>query len=215
MGGMAGLRFALLVAVVIVAGHDATYAIANGIGGMAAALRDTGHDGYWAPTVVLVAVLAAALAAATLARRGQLLAELRNLQARRRSIGIAELAAAPTFFLAARLLLTALVIFTLQENIEHYTAHAGHTPGFGVLAGHGYASTLPVFVAFALLVAVIARYLAADTAALIAAIARARALPRSHPSLPALRPDWVNLPRAVAVAANPDLGRAPPLLLAS
>ena len=212
---MARLRFALLVAIVLVVGHDLTYATANGLGGMAAALRDTGHDSYWAPTAVLVAVLATTVVAATLARRGRLVGELRSLQARRRSIGIAELGAAPTFFLAARLVLTALVIFTLQENIEHYTAHAGHTPGFGVLAGHAYASTLPIFVALAVLVAAIARFFAADTAKLIAAIAAARGLLRSHYRVVGRRPNWVNLPRSVGVAANPELGRAPPLLLVS
>lgn len=212
---MGRLQFALLVAIVLVVGHDLTYAIANGLGGMTAALRDTGHDSYWAPTVVVVAVLATAVVAATLDRRGRLVGELRTLQARRRSIGIAELVAAPTFFLAARLLLAALVVFTLQENIEHYTAHAGHTPGFGVLAGHAYASTLPIFATLAVLVAAIARFCAADTAGLISAIAMARGLLRSHHRVKGRRPNWVNLPRSVGVAANPELGRAPPLLLIS
>ena len=215
MGDVVGLRFALLVGIVLIGGHDATYAIANGIGGMAAALRDTGHDGYWAPTVALVAALAAVVAASALARRGRLVAELRTLDARRRSIGLRELVAAPTFFLAARLLVVALVVFTLQENVEHYTAHAGHSPGFGVLGGHGYGSTLPIFVTLAVLAAAIARYFAADTAALVAAIASVRGLPRSHGRVVSRRPDWVNLPRAVAVGASPDLGRAPPPLLIS
>lgn len=215
MDPMARLRFALLVAIVLVAGHDVTYGIANGIGGMVAALRNTGHDGYWAPTIALVAAFAVTVAAANLLRRGRLLAELGALGARRHAVGLGDLFAAPTFFLATRVAAVALLVFVVQENIEHYTAHGGHLPGLGVLGAHGYGSTLPVFAALAAIVAIIARYLAAETAALVAAIARARSLPRSQRRVVALRPDWVNLPRAVAVSGRPDLGRAPPLLLGS
>ena len=213
MIAMARLRFALLVAVLLVAGHDATYAIANGIGGLSAALRDTGHDGYWTPTVLLVVALAAAGAAAELWRRGRLRRELRRLGARRPSIHARELISPPTLFLATRLAAGALVVFVAQENVEHYSAHGGHLPGLGVLAGHGYGSTLPVFVALAVLIAFVARYVAADTAALVEAISAARSLPRSVPSSIIRRPAWVNLPRSSSVTARPDLGRAPPVLL--
>ena len=213
MKRMARLRFALFVAVVLVAGHDATYAIANGIGGLSAALRDTGHDGYWTPTVLLVAAMAAGAGALALWRRGQLLAVLRALGAKRRAVNARDLVAAPTLFLAVRLAVAALLIFVAQENLEHYAAHGGHLPGFGVLVGHGYASTLPVFAALAVLTAFVVRYVATDTTLLLAAIAQVRALPRSVRRVLVRRPEWVNLPRYAAVAARPDLGRAPPVLL--
>lgn len=212
---MARLRFALLVAVMLVAGHDVTYAIANGIGGLSAALRDTGHDGYWTPTVLLVTATASAGLVLVLWRRGRLMRELRRLNARRRALSLRAAFGAPTFFMATRLAVVALLIFVTQENVEHYSAHAGHLPGLGVLGGDGYEFTLPVFSVLAVALAALVRYITVDSAELLAAIALGSSLPRLARGHSRGRPDWVNLPRTVSATARPDLGRAPPLVLAS
>ena len=212
---MGHLRFALLVAVILVVGHDLTYAAANGVGGLSAALRDSGHDGYWAPSVLLVVALAGIGVAAMLWRRGRLVRQMRAQDARRRQTSLRAAFGAPTFLLAIRLLVVALVIFIGQENFEHYAAHGGHLPGLGVLAGEGYAFTLPAFAGLAVVLAAVVRYIAADTASLVAAIAQARSLPRAQERISIRRPEWVNLPRTGSVAARPNLGRAPPLVLAA
>ena len=212
-GDMGRLRFALLVAVILVVGHDLTYAAGNGVGGLGEALRGAGHDGYWAPTVLLVVGLAAIGVAAIVWQRGRLVRRMRALEARRRRTGLHAAFGAPTLWLAIRLLAVALATFIAQENLEHYTTQGGHLPGLGVLADQGYAATLPIFAGLAAILAALARYTAADRASLVAAIAHARSLPRAHDRIHIRFPQWVNLPLAGSIAARPNLGRAPPLVL--
>lgn len=208
---MGRLRLALLVAVVAAVGHDATYAIGHGPGELGAALHDTGHDGYWLPVVLGVLAAAGVCVALTAWRWRYLRRQLRAVgwRAARRRAGSAPWLR--ILALAARLCLAALTIFVLQENAEHGAANGGHLPGLGVLAGHGYAATLPAFIGVSLLIAAMTHLMVGGVRQLEVELALARAsLPRPQ-SRSGSRPARTPARRPSSPGAQPDLGRAPPV----
>lgn len=208
MIAMRHLRFALLVAIVAVVGHDATYALGHGLAEYPHALGDTGHDGYWLPVVLGVLGLVLAVAALVVWRWRRLTGQLRALGWSRR--GAPAVAWRAVLGQATRLCVAALAVFVVQENLEHLATHGGHLPGLGVLVGHGLLTAVPAFAAVALLVAALGQLVATNLHRLESELARARAsLPRAERSV-GVRPAPTLPVRPTALSTQPDLGRAPP-----
>jgi hypothetical protein len=203
-------RFALLVAAVLAPAHDLVYLAAYGP--RAQRILDTaGHGPAWFAVAVACLLGGGALAAITLHRS-------RILRRRLRSLGGPALDSLPLPQLAARiwrlwvpLLLVSLAVFAVQENLEHLNHH-GHLPGTAVLHGVGYEWALPIFVALTFAAAVVGSVALARVAALAAAVAQASTdrLGTARPSWPIPSDAW----RTRQLRSAPDLGRAPPLLLA-
>lgn len=208
MGPMLRLRFALLVAVVAVIAHDATYLIGHGVEGYPAALGATGHDAHWLPVAIGVAALllvAATIAAARWWRLRRQLAQLLGEATHHRIDPIAPGA----LRLATRLFVAALAVFILQENFEAIAIGAP-APGPGILLAPAYLGAVPALAAIALLFAAMSELIDARILRLERALAIARgALPR--PAVTgALRPSRVARLPVGSRSAQPDLGRAPP-----
>lgn len=208
MGSMLRVRFILLVAVVAVIGHDLTYLVAHGLGGYRAALGTTGHDGHWLPVAAGVGALllaAASVAAARWVRLRRQLAQLPGDPIRPRMDPILP----PALRLAARLFVTALVVFIVQENLEA-TAMGAMAPGPGIVVASGYAAAVPALAVVALLFAITSELIDARILRLEHALAVARtALPRPTTSAARRVPRLAHR-RASRGRSQPDLGRAPP-----
>jgi hypothetical protein len=201
------LRSLVAVAAIVVVGHDLVYTAAYGPAA-SAAREATGHGPYWAWTWAAVVVGAAILLAAGI----------------RAAVGLARRAAAerarPDWQLSPyvrgvlrlwpRLAIAALVVFGVQENLEHFATHGSHLIGWQVLWSGEYALTLPSFGLVSLLVAALVALFTRTLAVLEAAIRAAQ-------------PQWSRAPRSAArppiadvvrsgwgTLATPDLGRAPP-----
>jgi hypothetical protein len=194
--------------VVAVVGHDLAYALAYGPGADAAR-RASGHEPYWAWTWLAVAVVVAAL---VVVATGKTIELLRRLERRDRPRGIH-----PSPYLGEllrlwpRLALAALILFTLQENVEHYVAHDGHVVGWQLFWSPEFMVAVPAFGLAALLASAVAALFVSTITVLQEAVRRSGARParaqrrvrrpvgRDH------RPLWRG------TLAVPDLGRAPPI----
>lgn len=205
---MLRLRFALLVAVVAVIAHDATYLIAHGLDGYPAALGATGHDGHWLPVAIGVAVLLLGAAIVAAARWWTLQRQLARLGGPARQGGIGPMLPGAAR-LAIRLCVAALAVFVLQENLEAI-AIGTPAPGAGIILAPAYLAAVPAIAAVSLLFAVMSELIDARILHLERALATARqALPRS--STVVRRAGWVAAFRQMrSRSAQPDLGRAPP-----
>ena len=207
MGPMLRLRFILLVAVVAVVAHDATYLIGHGLDGYPAALGATGHDGHWLPVAMSVAglLLGAAIVAAVRWRR--LRAQLGDRGGATSDRRIGPILPG-TLRLAARLFVAAIAVFVLQENLEAIAVGAT-APGLGILVGPGYLAAVPAVALVALLFAVMSELIDARIQHLERSLAAARgALPRPSAGTP--RPSREALGPERSRTAQPNLGRAPP-----
>lgn len=203
------LPFIVLALAVLLVGHQFVYLATFGWRGIVRALASVGHDGYWLMigSVVSLALLVGLYL--SLRRWLTLRTELRELdrnERRRTSIDWA-LCRAMVTRLIPRLALTALAIFFVQENLEHYLHHAGHVPGLGVLVGPDYVATLPIFLAVSVVVATVAAILRLGLAALERLVANSA--PR-RPTRDIPRPAGRSLPLHPCSRSTPDLGRAPP-----
>ena len=206
--GVHPLRFALLVAVVAVTAHDATYLVGHGLDGYPAALGATGHDGHWLPMAVGVAALLIGAVTVASARWWRLRRQLGQFDGDSTSHRIAPLLPG-VIRLAVRLFAAALAVFVVQENLEAIAIGAA-APGLAIIVAPAYLAAVPAIAAVALLFAVMSELIDARILHLERALAAARrALPRPL-SAPARRPSRGLAPSWSSRNAQPDLGRAPP-----
>jgi hypothetical protein len=212
--GVSGaVRFASLALLVLVLGHDLTYLAASGLDGLGIALTRSGHGAYW-PFTWLVAVAGVMTLIA--------LAATRAVSLLRRMPGNRVLAVARSGIRSwsaellrtwPRLALVALLIFVAQEGTEHFVMHGGHVLRPTDFVTGTYAATLPAFAIASLLVAGVSALFRRAIRALEEAVQRVAILPRPGAALPA--PVVPRLARIRSSLATPDIGRAPPILLAS
>jgi len=202
------LRFALLVAVVAVTAHDATYLVGHGIDGYGDALGASGHDGHWLPMAIGVAAILLGAALVAAARWWWLQAQLGSFGRDATQDRMGPITPG-VLRLAARLFVAALVVFVIQENIEAI-AIGGVAPGPSILLAPAYAAAIPALAATAVLFAVMSELIGARIVHLEQALAIARrGLPRPS-AVPQRRPsNALPAPRS-ARSSQPDLGRAPP-----
>jgi hypothetical protein len=175
------------------------------------ALARTGHGAQWIATLVLVAILAAALLVAGVVRLVQLSRLAGELDAR--AIGTATGGSSDLARGLGRawlqILGCSLVVFVGVENLEHVTAGLP-APGLGVLGSGEYHLALAVFATSALgaaLVDALYRWRRDVLVALIAAVRSRRARAGAAGAQP--RTPWMDRHHA-AVARHQIAGRAPP-----
>jgi hypothetical protein len=144
--GMSFAAFVLAHDLVFLATYGASYD---------AAMQRTGHGPMWAWTVISAVVISVALAALATRRIRALTRATRRLGAspgEMQSRSLIHLSG-HVLRLFGPILVIALVLFVIVENAEHLSAGLA-APGLSVLIGSpDYASTLPVFLGVALLVA--------------------------------------------------------------
>ncbi|HEX6210791.1 MAG TPA: hypothetical protein VF136_08445 [Methylomirabilota bacterium] len=205
---MLRLRFALLVAIVAVIAHDATFLIGHGLEGYPAALGATGHDGHWLPVAIGVAGLLLGAAIVAAARWWRLRSQLAELAGDATDHRIGPVARG-ALGLAWRLFAAALAVFVIQENLEAIAIGAP-APGPGIVLAPAYLAAVPALAAVALLFAVTSELIDARILHLERALERARnTLPR--PSAAAVRRPTRSASQPLrSRSAQPDLGRAPP-----
>ena len=208
MTPMLRMRFALLVAVVVVTAHDLTYLIGHGVDGYPAALGATGHDAHWLPVAIGVATLLVGAVAVAAARWWRLRRQLAGVAGGVTHHRIGPIAAT-ALRLATRLFIAALAVFVLQENLEAIAIGAP-APGPRIILAPAYVAAVPALAAVALLFAVMSELIDARILRLERALATARqALPR--PSATRARRPSRAVPLPLSSRSSlPDLGRAPP-----
>lgn len=205
------LPFIVLALAVLLVAHQLVYFATYGWRGIERALASAGHDAYWFVIGSAVSLALLAGLALSLRRWLTLRAELRGSGSARRPRPTIDWAQgrATVVDLVPRLALVALVLFFVQENLEHYLHHAGHVPGLGVVLGPEYVATLPIFFAVAVIVAVVTALLRLSLAALARLVAQ---ITRRRPQRDVPRPAGRHLPVHPCSRSTPDLGRAPPAL---
>ncbi len=198
----------MLALVVFALAHNLTFLLTYGEASDAALAR-TGHGAHWTATVALVVVLALALVAAGALRLARL-----SLVVRERGGGPIPLGEArPTIRVVAQawlqVLIGAIVIFVVAENLEHVAVGLA-APGLSVLGSGEYHSTLAIFAGVALAAALVEglyrwrhEYLVARIVSARARWTRARRS-SARPKLP-----WVDV-RHGAIVDHQIAGRAPP-----
>jgi hypothetical protein len=165
-------RFGVLVAAVLVAGHDSLYLAAYGLRDYRHALASSGHGVPWTG-ICLAALLTVGAVAVVAIQRSH------RLNRRLRQLGAPPVQTVPAGQLASRiaglwlpLLVIALTLFAVQENVEHFTNHKGHLPLLEVLYAGEYQWAIPIFALVALAVAVVGTVATAHLRALTDAIER-------------------------------------------
>jgi hypothetical protein len=205
--GEALLR-AVAVAAVAVLGHDLAYTAVYGPAAEAAR-RASGHEPYWAWTWLAVLAGVAVLVAAAAGTTVSLLRRLERVDRPRRIPLTPYLRELLRRW--PRLALAGLIVFALQENVEHFVAHGGHVVGWGLLWSAEFAVAVPSFAFAGLLVSAVAALFVSTITELQEAVRRAgtrqsRAPCRVwRPVGRDPRPHWRG-----TLAAR-DLGRAPPV----
>ena len=205
------LPFIVLALAVLLVAHQLVYFATYGWRGIERALASAGHDAYWFVIGSVVSLALLAGLALSLRRWLTLRAELRRSAGTRRPRTTIDWAQVRGTVgnLVPRLALAALVLFFVQENVEHYLHHAGHVPGLGVLLGPEYVATLPIFFTVAVVVALVTALLRLGLAALERLVDQAT---RRRPERDVPRPAGRHLPVHPCSRSTPDLGRAPPAL---
>ena len=146
------IRFAALAIIALLVAHDAVFALRFGVGqGMDAAMSESGHDGWWTPLTIAVAILGGVLAAGACVRVVGLSTRL-GAQAAGRARGVdcgamaappaepavasvREVAYGPELLRLWRGLLACVTAaLVVQENLEHLLSQ-GQLPGLEPLAG--------------------------------------------------------------------------------
>lgn len=144
----------VLVALSAVAAHYTAYLARFGPGArFLQAMEDTGHDGYWAPMMVLVLASAGGLVLAAAVRLRQLGARARDVASTGESEGVGAYLLIVAGLWARLGLLTALV-FAVQEDLERIVV-GEPLLGLEALAAHGWLP-LAALVAASLVVATVA-----------------------------------------------------------
>jgi hypothetical protein len=208
MGPMLRLRFALLVAVVAVTAHDATYLIGHGVEGYPAALGATGHDSHWLPVAIGVAALLLGAATVAAARWRRLRRQLTEFTGDATVHRIGPIVPG-TLRLAARLFVAALAVFVLQENFEAIAIGAA-APGPAILVAPAYLAAVPALATVALVFAVMSELIDARVLHLERALEIARRSLLRPSTAPGRRPSHAARTPLPSRSAQPDLGRAPP-----
>lgn len=205
------LPFIVLALAVLLVAHQLVYLATYGWRGIERALASAGHDAYWLAIGSAVSLALLVGLGLCLRRWRELRAELRRSDGGRRPRARIDWDEVRTTVieLVPRLALVALVLFFVQENVEHYLHHAGHVPGLGVLIGPDYVATLPIFLAISVVVALVNALLRLGLAALARLVDELR---RRRPERDVARPPGRCLPVHTCSRGTPDLGRAPPAL---
>jgi hypothetical protein len=201
----AWLRQAILVLAALFVAHDAIYIARYGIGdGYAHAMAAQGHDAYWAPMAIVLAVgvLLVGLGTALAYRR------LANAAAGGQPSGRGLSYPAELGGVWLRLFPTVAALFAIQENVEHLVVE-GHVGGLAPLGG----LTLPVLAATTFVLAALGALVRWRIRGLAAAVAAA-ARPRLRPAVRLVHPArWQIVGAIVArrwTIGRLDAGRAPP-----
>lgn len=205
------LPFIVLALAVLLVGHQLAYLATFGWRGIERALASVGHDVYWLAIGSLVSLAVLVGLFLSLRRWLTLRAQLRERggDRRRRTTIDWSLCRATVVRLIPRLALVALVLFFVQENVEHYLHHAGHVPGLSVLVGPDYVATLPIFLGVSFVVATVAAILRLGLAALARVVDQSA---QRRPDRDMTRPAGRHLPVHACSRSTPDLGRAPPVV---
>lgn len=203
-------RTSALALVVFALAHNLTFLVTydQEVG---LALARTGHGAQWTATLVLVAILAAALLVAGIVRLVQLSRLAHDLDGAAISAanGGSRDLAHNLVRAWLQILGCSLLVFVGAENLEHLTAGLP-APGLSVLGSGEYHFALAVFAVCALaaaLVDALYRWRRDMLVALIAAVRSRWARPRALGARP--RTPWVDRHHA-AVARHQIAGRAPP-----
>jgi hypothetical protein len=209
------VRSAVLALVVYVVSHDAIFLITHPAS-YAAVLAETGHGDRWTSTVIVTALLGAALGVAGIGRLVQLARLARALGGERIRVGSRGRARFVGRLVRSWAVIfpVAMALFVVGENVEHLGAGLP-APGLTVLGSIQYEGTVAVFAIVSLIGALVDALYAWRHDVLVARIAAARAgLRRSARS--SARPDlpWVER-RHGSIVANLGAGRAPPVALAA
>jgi hypothetical protein len=202
------MALVILVAVCSVAAHQATYLLGFGGDGFSEAKGVGGHDGYWAPLVVLVLLAAAILSLVTLR-------QLRRLAVH---AGHRDGASHPDRELRAfmgdiatnwlRLGLATAIVYAIQENVERVLVGLAPTD-LDALVGHGPLPAIVVLLS-SLAVAAVAALVHWRCEVLLARLASRTPQPRRPTPMSARVPRSARAPRAAAPAARGS--RAPPVV---
>ena len=192
-------------------GHELIYVIRHGTGeAYAVAMRQTGHDGYWAGFLMIVFAVTSALVAVTLAQ----IRRLRRLAAATRAGSVSVHDLGPSRFVSLlgplwlRLWVAVVAIYLLQENLETASTGAG-LPGLVGVVGGEHSMAIPVLLTVSLLVAAVGALVGWRREVIIARL-RAAAQGRLRASTTAPRPTQVNdRPRSVVEERRNGV-RAPP-----
>ena len=204
------LALALLVLAALVLGHDLTYLVTYGPDYQTALLR-TGHGETWTIAVATVTALSAVL----MLLAGYRLATLTR-QARRSAAALGSATNGRPADLLRELiglwgliLVTAALLFVLNENVERAMNHLP-TTGIAVLVGSaGNLAPLLVLTAVSGVVAAVAALYRWRRDVLVATIRTAGASWSRATSTPLPRP-WPSLSRPITIVSRSIAGRAPP-----
>jgi hypothetical protein len=199
---------AVLVAAVLVAGHDTLYLVTYGPGEVHHALAASGHGVPWTGICLAALMVGGAVALVAVQRS-------HRLNARLRQIGAPPVRRVSTRHLARRiaslwlpLLIVSLLVFAVQENIEHVAHHGGHLPLLEVWYLGEYQWTVPIFALVALAAAALGAATTAHLRVLAEAVRRWEARRAPRPGGRIRLPDWSGLRHSHVPA--PYQGRAPP-----
>lgn len=206
-------RLGVLALVAFVLAHDliflARYGSSYGV-----VLARTGHGDQWTATVVVVALLAAILVAATIARSVALVRLARRLGADRMDVREGDLGGLVRRIVRAWVVILpiALAAFVFAENVEHALVGLP-IPGIGVLDDRAYGDTLLVFLVVTGLVALVEGLFRWRRDLLVERIREVRAR-WAHAHLATRRPDLPYVERQHgSLVGRRMAGRAPPSAL--
>ncbi len=202
------MALVILVAVCAVAAHQATYLLGFSGEGFSEPTGAGGHDGYWAPLVVLVLLAATILSLVTWRQLRRLSAHAGHLDGS--SHPGCELRAflGNTATLWLRLGLATTIVYAIQENVERVLVGLAPT-GLDALVGHGLLPAIVVILS-SLAVAAVAALVRWRCEALLARLANHTPQPRRGTPMSARVPRSARTPRAAAPAARGS--RAPPVV---
>lgn len=204
-----GVALVVMTLAAVVMAHDLIYVTAHGPGdGLAAAMREAGHDGYWLSFSTAVGGVSGCLFLVALWQIRRL-----SILARRQGHATLRVAyASPDVYcrlvgrLWLRTALCTIAFFIAQENAERLPGGTP-PPGLSVLDGqHGLA--LPILLATSLVVAAVAALVAWRGRVLAARVAHGRSVVGRSVSV--ARPPLRVAGRLTSELGRRLAGRAPP-----
>jgi hypothetical protein len=203
--------FWTLAAVTLLISHDAIWLIQIGPGqDLASALRAMQH-GYLVAASVAILLVAVGAALATAARTHGLLRRARLVGASVPAFRGRHLATRAVVAWV-RLFAVVGVGFAIQENVEHFLAHA-HVLGVGAITGPEYPLAIPVLASVTAVAALLFAAVRVVEADLVAGIAAALRQARLRAPRIARRTQVVLPLRRRSAMSGSDAGRAPPIFL--
>ena len=171
---------AVLALAVLVVGHNLVFLITYGSGSSVALIR-TGHGSRWDETVRVVLAAEILLAAAATLRLAYLYRLVRRLSPECKAGGLSARGYIRAMLpLWAGLFATSMLLFVLQENLEHWGSGLGW-PGLSVLGSAAYVGPIPVFALVSFFVAAVVALFRWGVGTLTARIAAGR-IPNLSPS---------------------------------